>query len=200
MRKISAIILAGGRSSRMGKNKAFLVIDQISMIERQIQELTRRFAPIIIVSGQPELYDALGVEVYQDEFPGYGPLAGIQAGLKAAPTEEIFVIPCDMPFVDADLGTQMLRNLGEADGIALQTPGGIEPLCAIYTKRCLPAIETFLRTGGRKVVDFYPHVNMKYLPAQNLSLREPLQELLYNVNTPQDYAQARVMREGKQRE
>ncbi|MDA8443266.1 MAG: nucleotidyltransferase family protein, partial [Peptococcaceae bacterium] len=68
MRKISAIILAGGRSSRMGKNKAFLVIDQISMIERQIQELTRRFAPIIIVSGQPELYDALGVEVYQDEF------------------------------------------------------------------------------------------------------------------------------------
>lgn len=133
----------------MGRNKAWLSLQGKSIIEAQIEELSKVLDPVIVVSNEPELYAGMGVKVVGDDFPGSGPLAGIQAGLKAAPGEVIFVAPCDMPFIGAEIGTQMLKHLDDADGLVLEVGGKLEPLCALYTKRCLPVIEEF--PAGQKI-------------------------------------------------
>jgi len=187
-----AVILAGGRSTRMGSNKALLELNNKTVIAGQIEELRKFFDPVIVVANQPELYQGLGVRIVPDEFPGYGPLAGIHAGLKNAPGDVVFVVPCDMPFISADIGVQMLGQLGGADGLVLEKDGHFEPLFALYTKRCLPVIEEFLRAKRLKVIDFYPLVNIEALPVEKLALPRPVNELLLNINTPEEFQQAKV--------
>ncbi|HWJ04133.1 MAG TPA: molybdenum cofactor guanylyltransferase [Verrucomicrobiae bacterium] len=187
----TAVILAGGRSTRMGTNKAMLELQNRPIIAGIVAELKRKFKSILIVANEPSIYAGLGVTVVPDEYPGYGPLAGIHAGLKAAPGEGIFLVPCDMPFVNAELGLEMLANLQGADGLVLQKDGYLEPLYAIYTKRCLPIIESFLLEKRLKVIDFYQFVNIKILSTEKLCVTRPVEEILFNVNTPEDFDQAR---------
>jgi len=196
MCQVSAIILAGGRSLRMGRNKALLEIDSKSIIERQIEELQKGFDSVKIVCNQPEQYSELGVSLVQDEFPGCGPLAGIHAGLKSTGADAVFVVPCDMPFVTADLGLQLLERLGEADGVVLTYQGKIEPLCAVYRKSCLSAIEEFLTEGRLKVIDFYPLVNIKFLPATELIQGELAENVFFNINTPEEFERAKTLGTG----
>lgn len=195
MGRASAVILAGGRSSRMGYDKAFLELDSRPIIKRQIEELSKAFDPVLVVCNQPELYAGLGVQLVQDQYPGYGPLAGIHAGLKGAPGDAVFVVPCDLPFVTAELGAQMLERLGSADGLVLTSDGKLEPLCAVYRKSCLPVIEEYLVKKRLKVIDFYPMVNILLLPAEELVLGRPVEQVLFNINTPDDFARARVLGE-----
>ncbi len=196
---ISGVILAGGRSSRMGQNKALLELGEKTIIEGQILELSKEFAPLIVVSNQPELYSFLGARVIQDQYPGYGPLAGIHAGLQAAPGNGAFVIPCDMPFITAELGLELVSRLEGADGVVLSSCGKLEPLCAVYHKRCLPVIEEFLQAKHLKIIDFYPLVNIRVLPAEDLALSRSAAEQLFNINTPAELHEARsILGPGKQ--
>ncbi len=188
---ISGVILAGGRSSRMGQNKALLELGEKTIIEGQILELGKAFAPLIVVSNQPELYSGLGAQVVQDQYPGYGPLAGIHAGLKSAPGDGAFIIPCDMPFITAELGLELLAQFEGSDGVVLSNQGKLEPLCAVYHKRCLPVIEKFLQEKHLKIIDFYPFVNMRVLSVEELSLPRSAAEQLLNINTPAELQQAR---------
>lgn len=191
--KASAVILAGGRSSRMGTNKALLEVNGKALIAIQVEELSRQFSEVIIVSNQPWLYANLKATVITDQYPGLGPLAGIHAGLKAAANEVIFLVPCDMPFISAAVGTQLLSRLGGADGLILERDGKLEPLYGLYTKRCLPVIEEFLRAKRLKVIDFYPRLNIQTLPAASLHLTCAVETALFNINTPQDFQQAKAL-------
>lgn len=181
------LILAGGRSSRMGSNKAFLKLNTQSFIEKQISELSQ-IAPVVVVSNEPQLYRSFPVLSINDEFPGFGPLAGIHAGLKAVAPATVFVVPCDMPLVSGELAKKMFDLLGDADGVVLKTNGHLEPLCAVYTQRCLPAIEECLRSGRLKVTNFYPKVKMRIVDVNDLSLDRPVDEVIINVNTPEEFA------------
>ena len=188
---IGAVILAGGRSSRMGQNKALLEIGERTIIQAQILELGKTFAPLVVVSNQPELYSGMGAQAVQDHYPGYGPLAGIHAGLMAVPGDGAFVIPCDMPFITAELGLELQARMESADAVVLSYRGKLEPLCAVYHKRCVPVIEEFLRAKHLKIIDFYPLLNVRILPVEELSLLRPAAEQLFNINTPAELEMAR---------
>ncbi len=176
----------------MGTNKALLKFGPKSIIQTQIEELIRFYSEIIVVSNQPELYKNLGVKVVTDEYFGYGPLAGIHAGLKAASYDGIFVLPCDMPFIPGDLGLRMLKRGSNADGVVLEKDGHLEPLCALYSKTCLGIIEQFLNDDRRKIIDFYPLKNIKIIPAETLGPDIESDKVFVNINTPGEYQKARV--------
>jgi molybdenum cofactor guanylyltransferase len=195
MQSVSAVILAGGRSSRMGSNKALLKLDKKSIIQRQVEELAHYYDQVMVVSNEVELYKDLGVQVVKDEYPGSGPLAGIHAGLLASSKEGIFVLPCDMPFVPGNIGLKMLKLCGEADGLVLEKGGHLEPLCALYSKTCLGIIEEFLQTDRRKVIDFYPMKDIKIIPAELLGKDLALDRVFFNINTPDEYQRAQSMQD-----
>ena len=110
--KAGAIILSGGKSSRMGTNKALLPFKEKTNIERIRDELRSLFDDIILVTNDPESYEFLKIKTVSDKYPGKGPLAGVHAGLMASNYEENIVVACDMPFVSADLaGTLVLDKL-----------------------------------------------------------------------------------------
>src|SRR3954469_4803909 len=108
--KAAAIILSGGKSSRMGTNKALLKINEKTNIKRITDTLKVLFNDIILVTNDPEDYQFLGVKMVSDHYPGQGPLAGVHAGLLASPHETNFVVACDMPFVSVGLAELLVKK------------------------------------------------------------------------------------------
>ena len=137
---VTAVILAGGKSSRMKSNKALLPFSGELFIERIHRQLTALFSEVILVTNTPEFYRFLPCRMVPDEFPGLGSLAGIHAGLKHSKTEHIFVVACDMPYLNSELMRQMISKAQESDVVIPESDGGYEPLHAVYSKK-LPACD-----------------------------------------------------------
>ncbi|MBZ4686509.1 MAG: molybdenum cofactor guanylyltransferase [Clostridia bacterium] len=183
----TAVILAGGKNSRMNyRNKSFLEYEGLKFIERIIKEVSG-YREIIIVSNNPSQYDYLGVKVVKDIIPGHGPLSGIHAGLINAQYHHSLVVACDMPFVKKDL----LEYLGEIaegyDVVVPKTGQYLQPLCAVYGKGCLPSIERFLENNTHKIIEFYPEVNVRYAEDEELTRFKGYERIFKNINTPEDY-------------
>lgn len=187
----SAVILAGGKSSRMGFNKAFAELNHKRMIEIQLEELNNYFSEVIIVSNDPELYSYLGVKIVGDIIPGKGPLSGIHSGLIECSHEDCFTIPCDMPFISGEIGHRLLELARGFDGAVPKLDGKLEPLCAIYKKICIPAIEDCLLKDKHRIIDFYTRVNLRYVEVLDPFFKETAR-VFSNVNTPSDLAEARL--------
>jgi len=187
----SAVILAGGKSSRMGYNKAFAELNHKPMIEVQLEELNNYFSEVIIVSNDPDLYKYLGVRIVADIIPGKGPLSGIHSGLIACSHEDCFTIPCDMPFISGEVGERLLELARGYDGAVPKLDGKLEPLSAIYKKTCIPAIEDCLLKDKRRIIDFYPRVNLRYVEVLDPFFKETARAFS-NINTPADLAEARL--------
>ena len=132
----SAIILAGGQSSRMHRNKAFLRLDGIPLVERTLDLLNDIFAEVLISSNEPELYRTYDVPVVRDQVTGHGPIAGLQAGLTAARYEACFFAACDMPFLDPALIRHLAQWREDFDVLVPQDRSGLHPLHAFYKKTC----------------------------------------------------------------
>jgi molybdopterin-guanine dinucleotide biosynthesis protein A len=190
MELVSGVVLAGGKSNRMGFNKAFLRFGQQHLIERIVATLKEVFAENILVTDNPELYRNLGLPVVTDIFPGYGPLSGIHAGLVYTNTPYIFVVACDMPFVTAQF---ILFLLGQAAGyevIVPQIKEQVEPLCAVYHKGCLPVVEARLKAGQYKVSGFFQAVKVKYIAQEEFSYIDEEDKIFINLNTRNDLKRA----------
>jgi molybdopterin-guanine dinucleotide biosynthesis protein A len=193
----AVIILAGGKSSRLGYNKAFLKFNNLTLIERLINKMKIIAHEIILVTNQPELYYNFEVKCVTDEIKGKGPLGGIYSGLKSSNSWLNFIVACDMPFVDIGLVEYMFT---EADGFDVVVPcinNDLEPLHAIYSKRCISFIEKCLINNQFRLISFYPYVQVKYLTENNLA-NYNLSEVFYNINTQADYQRAKdflLMRE-----
>lgn len=184
----SGIILAGGRSSRMGRDKTLMPVEAETMIERTVRELRQVTGEIIIASNQAEKYNLPDTLEVPDIFPGQGPLGGIHAGLKAARYPYAFVVAGDMPLFTADLAAHFLtRAQAGFDVVASQINGSWEPLCAVYARSCLPAIERHLAAGIRQVFQFYKEVRVLKIDEQELAAIGKTGESFYNLNTPEDY-------------
>lgn len=188
----SAIILAGGKSSRMKVNKAFVTINQQQMIELVIRKLQPLFTEIIVVTNKPEDYSGLGVKTATDLVPGQGPLGGIQAGLLAAVNQHSFIMACDMPFVEPALISYLFEKSHDYDVVVPQIGEYFEPLHAVYSKDCLKAIGACLDQGVHKVYAFYDQVKVKYVGLETLKELVDPNKAFFNVNTPEDLAQAKV--------
>ena len=182
----AAVILSGGLNSRMGgRNKAFLEVGGHSIVERLLSRLTPFFSEILLVTRQPERYRDLPARVVTDIYDARSSMTGIHAGLVQAEAGHAFVVPCDAPF----LQSAMVRLLLDAwspqwDVIVPVCDGRYEPLCAIYSKRCIPMIEAQLDRGNYRIYDFFDEVLIKKIPTEALKRADPALISFFNVNTP----------------
>jgi len=188
---VAGIVLAGGKSTRMGTNKALLPLGQQSLLDTIVATLRPLFAEIIVVSNTPELYQDLNVRLARDIIPDRGPLSGIHAGLTASPYRYNFVVPCDTPFLDPDLISHFFWQAPGYDVVVPRRGEYLQPLHAVYSRDCLAAIESCFRQGKYKTVAFYPLVKVRYIDVYDLEGFSGLDRVFLNINTPADLAEAR---------
>jgi len=185
--KASGIILAGGSSSRMGRDKSLMVYNQQTLIERTVNELRKVVDEIVIASNNTSKYGIPGVIEVPDLYPGMGPLAGIHAGLKQIKHQYAFVISCDMPLFRAELAKYLLELSPGYDVVVPQINEYHEPLCAVYSKNCIEPMENCLKAGVKKIYLFYPQVRILMVGREEIEKIGVPEELFYNLNTPEDY-------------
>jgi len=187
---ITAFILAGGKSSRMGQDKAFLQFEGKTLLARALAAAGSVASDVRIV-GDPERFGAYGV-VVEDVVSGCGPLGGIHAALKCASTDLSLILAVDLPFVSAQYLRYLIEQatLSRATITLARTADGWQPLCAAYRREFLPIAEQALLAGRRKIDELFSHVELRVLQANELALQGMPPELFCNLNTAEDVEQA----------
>ncbi len=197
---MNAIILAGGLSRRMnGTRKAFLRLGEQTFLQRVMDVLRPLVDSFLIVANEPERYAGLGARVFRDEREGVGPLMGIYSGLKASESERNFVTAVDTPLLSADLVRRLGQGADECDVIVPRWEGELEPLCAVYSRRCLPSIQSVLdgeHTGAAvgprgRIIAFFPLVRVCVMEQPLVTSLDPEGLSFFNVNTNEDYEKLR---------
>jgi molybdopterin-guanine dinucleotide biosynthesis protein A len=177
----TAIILAGGESRRMGKDKSILPINGIPAIKHVFSQLQGHFDQIIVSSNNIAQHSFDGVEVVKDQTKGRGPLMGIASALRVSRNQINFVVACDIPDVDMNFVRHLIRECAGYDAVIPQTgPTHYEPLFAVYKKDILVSIDESIRLGKLKVLDPLKKRKVKYLESSD-ALK------LKNLNTMKDY-------------
>lgn len=191
----TGIILAGGKSSRMGTNKALLRIDGKSVIEHVVAELDSIVNNIIIVTNSFEDYAFLNLPMVEDEWKGMGPLAGIHAGLSATKTEQNLLVACDMPFISAQLGSVLLGQLAEYQVAVPKIADKIHPLFAAYRKEVKEEAKAALEQKQLRIRGMFRNIHVKIMDEKELNdYGIKLSESdLFNMNHPEEYEQAKKM-------
>jgi molybdopterin-guanine dinucleotide biosynthesis protein A len=185
-----AIILAGGKSTRMGTNKALLKIKEVPNIERILTVLRPSFPQPVLVTNDPELYHFLGIKTVKDYFPGKGPLAGIHAGLVTSPYEVNVSAACDMPFVSAELAAALIEKSHHYDAVIPVIGGKQQPLFAVYKKTLIDVIEEKLKNDQLRMKDLLNAVNVLYVTEQELKVDADFERIFFNMNHPHEYEEA----------
>lgn len=189
----TGIILAGGLSSRMQQNKAFITVGNQQIIKRVQKELEAVCSDLMIVTNTPEDYLSLGIPTVVDIIPRKGPLSGVHAGLVNSKHYYNLVVACDMPFISKRLAEYLLERVPGYAAAVARIGGRPQPLFAVYSKACLEPIEQFLNSDRRSITKFVEEQkNLLWIEEQcveALVLGDP-NTLFLNVNTPQDWAGA----------
>ncbi len=189
---VTGVILAGGESRRMGCDKSLLPIDGARFIEHIHRRLAALFDEVILVTNSPGLYQDIPCRKVPDIYYAKGALAGIHSGLCHAGNDQVFAVACDMPYVSAEVIGELCRFGAEADVVIPRSASGLEPLHALYHKRCLPAMEEILDRGQRRIVGFFPQVSVREVPAETWARHDGGGRSFINVNTPQEYFSLRL--------
>ena len=187
---LTVAVQAGGRSSRMGSDKALLRLDGIPLIERLLQRVSGLGEEILITTNRPQDYQYLGLRMASDPEPGAGALHGLRTALEAARGQTVLVLACDMPFVSRPLLEHMLQLSEAADLVVPRRGGEYEPLHAVYSKGCLPALEAALQQGERRMISFFPSLNLHTVDQEEIDRLDPEGLSFFNVNTPEDLRKA----------
>ena len=184
----SAAILAGGQSRRMaGRTKSELRFGSARLIDRQLDVLRRVASHILIVASDGAPFDGLGVTVVSDALPGTGPLGGLYTALTSAPTSQVLVVACDLPFLDARFLTHLAQLGRDVDAAVPSTSDGYQPLCASYSRACAGPILRRIRAGELKVTGFYDEIRMRDIPPRDVAEFDSEGMMFFNVNTADDY-------------
>jgi molybdenum cofactor guanylyltransferase len=214
----SGVILTGGASRRMGRNKAWIELGGRTLIERVLDRLGQICQETILVTGDPESYGKLETRVVGDTFPGKGSLGGIYTGLSAAQHQRAIVVACDMPFLNRNLLSYMLSVGPDFDVVIPSAPStrrpdalspqdsmpsgsarptakdnDLHPLHAVYSKQCLGPIRTRIAEGDLRMVGFYPDVRVRVVTSSEVERWDPEHLSMFNVNTPEDLALAKSL-------
>lgn len=186
--------MAGGKSSRMGTNKALLKIENITVIERIAKELQKCVDEIIIVTNHFEDYRFLGYPMVEDIYKEKGPMGGIHSGLLASTTEKNLVVACDMPFISAELGKFLLDQLDHYQVVVPDIEDQFHPLFAAYKKELAQPIEDALKNDQLRIRYFFKQLNTKTVYLEDLTKANILfnGENVYNMNYPEDYEKAKA--------
>lgn len=187
MIKSTSIILAGGKSSRMGyQNKSFLRLGESYFIEIALEKV-KNFNEIIIVTNKPYEYRHLGVKVVKDILPSTGPLGGIYTGLKHAKYDNSIIFPCDMPFVNYKLLEHIARIAKDYDAVVPKVDGYYQPLCSAYSKKCIKSFGENLKNGINKIIEAYSHINIYYISKKEIEKYGNYDDMFININTLEEY-------------
>ncbi|BCR03706.1 hypothetical protein DESUT3_07750 [Desulfuromonas versatilis] len=176
------MILAGGRSRRMGRDKACLEIDGQTLFSRTREMLCSVFDQVLIGGDRPDLATAQ-IPCVSDIYPGSA-LGGLHGALSAARTPWIFAVPCDLAHPDPELVRFILARKDGWDVVVPRSPAGLEPVFALYHKNCLGPMERMLARGDFRIYDFYHQVHVRYLDSETLPAGWA--RALRNLNTPED--------------
>jgi molybdopterin-guanine dinucleotide biosynthesis protein A len=191
---ISCIVLAGGKGSRLGRCKALVEIDSQSLLQHVVSRLSFLNSDIIVVIGGgselPKIAGYPGLRVVTDAYVGRGPLVGIYSGLLASDSFRNLVVACDMPFLNQKLIRYMLDISPGFDLVIPRVKGMVEPLHAVYSKNCLPAMSRVLKEGSFKIDQFFNLVKVRYVEAGEIARFDPKHLSFFNINSEADLAKA----------
>lgn len=181
------LILAGGASRRMGRDKAALPFGDGTMLTHLVEEFSRRW-PVAVSVGEAGRYDTAGAPEICDLHPGQGPLAGLEAAFSQRESDVIFLTGTDLPFVTAELAGELeKRFLPELDALVIRRRDGkTEPLCGLYRRTCLKPVKACLTEGRRSFHGLFRRIRVGYLEEDDLSGFD-LDGMLDNLNTPEEY-------------
>lgn len=198
--EILGVVLAGGRSSRYGSDKAFADLGGVSLVRRASRTLGAVAARIVVVANDLARHATEGLAVRPDLVPGIGPLGGLHTGLAWAAEEGLLgaiVLATDMPFVPASLLGEVIGRLGPGVAAvpASSGPRGFEPLCAAYDVGCLPAVQAAVDRNDRAVVSFFGDVQVHVVDLEDISAHGDPDTMFFNVNRPEDHLRADMLLE-----
>jgi molybdopterin-guanine dinucleotide biosynthesis protein A len=191
---LTGVVLAGGSSRRMGTDKAFLRIGEMSMIERVLTALRAACADVIVVAkvaaASAASYAHLRARIVHDEVEEQAPLMGLRAGLRALGTPWAFVASCDLPFLSAG-AVRLLADLAPGyDAVAPRIDGRWHPLHAVYAATALDIVERVAQSGERRMTATLAALRVRAVSDAELRAADPALDTLRNINTPEEYAAA----------
>lgn len=187
MGSFAAILLAGGQSRRMGRDKALLPFGPEPIAERLYGILAGCASDVVVVRDPHQGFPVAGARLIGDRHPGRGPLEGIATGLEHIACERAVVVACDMPFVDRAVIERLACLDPEADLVIPRTERGLEPLLAVYARRLAPAMRQVLEAGERRIQAILALSPAREVPARSL---DPSGRAFWNLNHPEDYRSA----------
>lgn len=183
-KNITGIVLAGGRSTRMGRDKGFVEYNGKPFIAHIIESLKPLVNEIVIVSDNED-YERFGHYRVNDHFKDMGPLAGLYSGLYHSKTEVNLVLSCDVPLVNEALLLKLIQEVTEQDDVVqIKSQGKTNPLIAIYKKRCMATCLSTLESGERRL-----HRCIDQLNSRNITVDQSLERFTKNINTSNDLYQ-----------
>ncbi|GAB7026865.1 molybdenum cofactor guanylyltransferase [Geotalea toluenoxydans] len=191
---ITGVILAGGTSSRMGSNKALLPYQGRRLIENVYGHLAAVFTEVLVVTNAPQQYRFLPCMKVKDVFAGGGALAGIHAGLCQSGSPAVFVVACDMPYLNEAFIRHLASKAASVDVVIPRGPAGLEPLHAVYGRGCLAAMEASLIRGEKKISSFFGETTVEIVTEEHITTFDPEFKSFRNINTPMDYYRLRAER------
>jgi molybdopterin-guanine dinucleotide biosynthesis protein A len=189
---VNAFVVAGGKSSRMGQDKAFLQLGGRTLLARAL-ELAGVVAGSTCIVGSPEKFAGMG-PVIPDAYPGQGPLAGIHAALTASDTERNLILAVDMPFLHPNFLHYLISRALETSHAAVvpRAAGGLQPLCAVYRRSFAEVAERSLRAGKNKIDALFDEVETRILEPEELARLGFREEMFRNLNTEKEWQEARL--------
>ena len=194
---ISCIVLAGGKGLRLGRNKILATVNNTSLLERTLSNLSFLDSDIIIVTATkqslPQFIGSPRRRVVADTYPGKGPLGGIYTGLVASDSFYNLVVASDMPFLNQALLRYMIQLSNGFDLVVPRLGNMVEPLHAVYSKGCLAPIERILEQGNLSISQLFTQVRVRYVEAEEIGRFDPEHLSFFNINTEADLATAREL-------
>ncbi len=179
----SGFVLAGGASARMGRDKALLPYHGTTLVEH-VARAVRDAAGNVALIGDPQRYESLGYPVYPDKLPGCGPLGGLYTALRLSTSDWNLVVACDMPGILAEVLLALLDRAAASDRVCIVATGPAgqpEPLCAVYHRRCLPAVTRAIQDKRFKMLDLLHELEVESWDVNPSAVA--------NVNTPGEWAE-----------
>jgi molybdopterin-guanine dinucleotide biosynthesis protein A len=188
--KADGFVTAGGKSSRMGRDKAWLELDGVTLIERVVAALRPVTESVTIIANRPE-YARLNLPVVADTHIGIGPLEAIRTALANSRQPHVVLVGCDLPFITPQLFTHLLDVSGDAQAVVPLDDGGrLEPLCAIYSTAALATVTDLIANGERKVSRLFERLPTRFVAFSELHHLAGARRFFENVNSPEDYQRA----------
>lgn len=200
-KEYSAIILAGGRSSRMGRPKAELPFALGTMLDYVVSEMMRVFDELVVAVATPRRYawEGIGVRVIVDRVPDPGPAPALEQALREIRFDRAFLCSCDVPFVNGDLARKLCEMLGDYDALIPHVDGRLQTLHAVYRKECAKTLATMRRNGEQRLREIVNFAKVRIVPEEEIRALDPEMLSFFNVNMPEDYQRALKLMDEKYR-